>query len=287
MKTLSSGNEWQLSPMWWLNGLEFSTNVQRWGPQHKILIRNIFLKVGCNSYHFTCSSCWYGRRGSWARLFLGLELTRTLYYNMEQLALQQPVFCSFLFFLSPCWWGSGRESRGIKCITVVRPNGKARAPSVTLPCRNLPWYISLRTSARVTFSASHSSGQCSYTCLAISLALSLGLNKNSLVFPLTSISLRLILSGGIFELRALLIAGYGWFWWHGADVIVGGWLTSGIVALPTGPLLCPAEGRFGDGFGLMMDGDDAADEADDPCSIIACWKFWCWCEWFGLLFEIE
>lgn len=69
---------------------------------------------------------------------------------------------------------------------------------MTLPCKNLPWYISLKISAFDTASSAHSSGQLSNTCCAISAAESLVLKRYSFVLPLTSINLRLILSVGIF-----------------------------------------------------------------------------------------
>lgn len=53
----------------------------------------------------------------------------------------------------PWEFGSGRLSRGTKCITVVLPNGKLNAPNVTLQCKNLPWYINRSTSAFGTASA--------------------------------------------------------------------------------------------------------------------------------------
>lgn len=40
---------------------------------------------------------------------------------------------------SPCELGSGKLSRGTKCITVVFPNGSPRAPKVTLQCKKRPW----------------------------------------------------------------------------------------------------------------------------------------------------
>lgn len=50
----------------------------------------------------------------------------------------------------PCELGSGKFSRGTKCITVVFPHGNPNAPNVTLLCKNLPWYISLSISALET-----------------------------------------------------------------------------------------------------------------------------------------
>lgn len=58
--------------------------------------------------------------------------------------------------LLPCEFGSGKLSRGTKCITVVLPNGNPSAPNVTLQCRKRPWYISLKISALATASASQS-----------------------------------------------------------------------------------------------------------------------------------
>lgn len=57
---------------------------------------------------------------------------------------------------SPWELGSGRLSRGTKCITVVLPSGNPSAPNVTLQCKNLPWYISLKISAFATASDSQS-----------------------------------------------------------------------------------------------------------------------------------
>jgi len=106
-----------------------------------------------------------------------------------------PVF----FLLRSSWLeGSGRLSLGTRCITVVFPAGRPRADSVTFPCRNRPWYINLRISALDTASSSHSGGQLSNTNWAMSPALSLGLNKYSLVFPLTRINRKFILSCGTF-----------------------------------------------------------------------------------------
>lgn len=100
---------------------------------------------------------------------------------------------------SSCDEGSGRLSLGTRCITAVFPVGNPRADRVTLPCRNRPWYIKRRISALETASSRHSSGQLSKTYCAISPALSLGEKRYSLVFPLTRISLRFILSAGTFE----------------------------------------------------------------------------------------
>jgi len=106
-----------------------------------------------------------------------------------------PVF----FLLRSSWLeGSGRLSLGTRCITVVFPAGSPSADNVTFPWRNRPWYINRRISALETDSSSHSGGQLSKTNCAISPALSLGLNRYSLVFPLTRINRKFILSWGTF-----------------------------------------------------------------------------------------
>lgn len=56
----------------------------------------------------------------------------------------------------PCEFGSGRFSRGTRCITVVFPKGSPSAPSVTLLCRKRPWYINRRISALATASSPQS-----------------------------------------------------------------------------------------------------------------------------------
>lgn len=60
-------------------------------------------------------------------------------YNIQQLVEQHLLEPPLLFCRWSCEFGSGRLSRGTKCITVVLPNGSPNAPSVTLQCRNLPW----------------------------------------------------------------------------------------------------------------------------------------------------
>lgn len=101
------------------------------------------------------------------------------------------------FFNCPWLFGSGKFSLGTRCITVVLPIGSCKAPNVTLPWRNLPWYINLRMFAGGSGSSSQSVGQLQYTSSVISAADSLGVNRNSLDFPLTKISRKLILSPGI------------------------------------------------------------------------------------------
>ena len=58
-----------------------------------------------------------------------------------------------VFFLLRSSWleGSGRLSRGTRCITAVLPVGSPRAESVTFPCRNRPWYINRSISALETW----------------------------------------------------------------------------------------------------------------------------------------
>lgn len=60
-------------------------------------------------------------------------------HSMQQLVLQQPLLRSLLFWRWSCELGSGRFSRGTRCITVVLPRGSCSAPRVTLPCRKRPW----------------------------------------------------------------------------------------------------------------------------------------------------
>lgn len=117
---------------------------------------------------------------------------------MEHAAVQQLDVPPLLFCRWSCEFGSGRFSLGTRCMTQVLPAGSPSAPSVTLPCRNRPWYISRRISALLTLSSLHSCGQLSKTNCAMSPALSLGLNRNSFVLPETSIRRRLILSCGMF-----------------------------------------------------------------------------------------
>jgi len=109
---------------------------------------------------------------------------------------QQRDAAVFLRWRSSWELGSGRLSRGTRCITAVLPQGRPRAERVTLPWRKRPWYISLRISALETASSRHSSGQLSKTFCAMSPALSLGEKRYSLVLPLTRMSRRLILSAG-------------------------------------------------------------------------------------------
>lgn len=59
-------------------------------------------------------------------------------------------------FNLPCELGSGKLSRGTKCITVVFPSGRPKAPKVTLQCKNRPWYINLKISALETASCDQS-----------------------------------------------------------------------------------------------------------------------------------
>lgn len=123
---------------------------------------------------------------------------------MQQEVEQQLLLPPLLFCLWSWEFGSGKFSLGTRCITVVLPNGKPRAPNVTLLWRNLPWYIKRKISAFATASWRQSSGQLSKTCCAISPADSLGLKRNSFVFPLTNISRKLILSAGICLLDIIL-----------------------------------------------------------------------------------
>lgn len=62
-----------------------------------------------------------------------------VHYNMQHDAEQQLLEPPLLF----CRWswelGSGRCSRGTRCMTVVRPRGRPRAPRVTELCRKRPW----------------------------------------------------------------------------------------------------------------------------------------------------
>jgi len=60
-------------------------------------------------------------------------------YRMQQDAEQQLLPPPLLFCRWSCELGSGRFSRGTRCMTVVLPNGKPRAPSVTLLCKKRPW----------------------------------------------------------------------------------------------------------------------------------------------------
>lgn len=113
--------------------------------------------------------------------------------------MEQQLLRPLLLFCRWSWeLGSGRVSRGTRCITDVRPGGRPNAPKVTFPCKNLPWYINRSISALETPSSFHSSGQLSKTNCAISDAESSGENRNSLVLPETSISLRFTLSIGMF-----------------------------------------------------------------------------------------
>ncbi|CAB0028780.1 unnamed protein product [Trichogramma brassicae] len=68
------------------------------------------------------------------------------------------LLCSHISFIhrNKNELGSGRFSRGTRCITVVFPNGRPRAPSVTLLCRKRPWYISRKISALATASSDQS-----------------------------------------------------------------------------------------------------------------------------------
>lgn len=109
---------------------------------------------------------------------------------------QQRDAAVFFRWRSSCDEGSGRLSRGTRCMTAVFPVGRPRADRVTFPCKNRPWYINRRISALETASSLHSSGQLSKTYCAMSPALSLGANRYSRVFPLTRISRRFILSVG-------------------------------------------------------------------------------------------
>jgi len=109
---------------------------------------------------------------------------------------QQREAAVFFRWRSSCELGSGRLSRGTRCMTAVLPHGRPSAESVTLPCRKRPWYMRRRISALETASSFHSSGQLSKTYWAMSPALSLGEKRYSLVFPLTRISRRFILSAG-------------------------------------------------------------------------------------------
>jgi len=117
---------------------------------------------------------------------------------LQTIAPQQREPPAFFLLRSSWLLGSGSDSRGTRCITAVFPLGSPRAESVTLPWRNLPWYINRRISALETASSSHSGGQLSKTNCAMSPALSLGLNKYSLVLPDTRISRKFILSAGTF-----------------------------------------------------------------------------------------
>lgn len=110
---------------------------------------------------------------------------------------QQLLSVVFSLFLWPWEFGSGSVSLATKCMTVVRPGGNFRAPSVTLPCRKRPWKISLRILALLTLSSSQPAGQFSKTCRAMSVAESFGEKMKSCVFPLTRISLRFTVSGSI------------------------------------------------------------------------------------------
>lgn len=93
---------------------------------------------------------WWGRRllpAPSGRSFYSLSMlcththTRTHcgLHSMQQLVLQQPLLRSLLFWRWSCELGSGRFSRGTRCITVVLPSGSCSAPRVTLPCRKRPW----------------------------------------------------------------------------------------------------------------------------------------------------
>lgn len=86
--------------------------------------------------------------------------------------------------------------------------------------------MSLKISAFATASASQSSGQFSNTVSAISPAESVCLKRNSFVFPLTSISLRFILSAGMFfdDILPLSARRAGIVKWCVAAV----WLTAGL-----------------------------------------------------------
>lgn len=54
-------------------------------------------------------------------------------FKFEQLFIIETIFLFFFFFENlPCELGSGKLSRGTKCITVVLPNGSPSAPKVTL-----------------------------------------------------------------------------------------------------------------------------------------------------------
>lgn len=118
---------------------------------------------------------------------------------MQQEAEQQLLPPPLLFCLWSWELGSGKFSRGTRCITDVFPKGSPSAPSVTLLCKKRPWYISRKISALATASSAQSSGQFSNTCCAMSPAESLGLNRNSFVFPLTRMRRRFSLSEGIFR----------------------------------------------------------------------------------------
>lgn len=114
------------------------------------------------------------------------RLTARITFGQVSVAWLPPPDWPDLFSLSLSAFAWGNFSRCTRCITVVFFGMSLSAPIVTFPCKNRPWYISLRVSERSGLCASgQSSGQFDQTWSDILAAELFKLNLNCAVFPVT------------------------------------------------------------------------------------------------------
>lgn len=95
---------------------------------------------GVTLAHYYCTHS-YGRVEAAMRVsrLSRLRRRRDGGYSIQQLVEQHLLEPPLLFCRWSCEFGSGKLSRGTKCITVVLPKGNPSAPNVTLQCRKRPW----------------------------------------------------------------------------------------------------------------------------------------------------